>query len=562
MADNKTMHGPPRSTIGTRAKAMAVVLSEEFRVPFRLYEALEGRAIPLGDSDPMINAELNFSAEMVREIAQRGQNEVRWLGDGKYLLALVFFENQYPSLVALGMLVEVAGGPAMRQREQERLSKWARAVGDRIRLGRELAAHRLIEQEQAAQAARAWKSLLGLDEAIRLTRIHKHLDRSRRQVLQTAHQLLGGQTILWLSEHASEVVIQGDPLLAPIDCRHLGELLTRASANTGPHEPLVWNDDKAALWTARFPQVQNLLAVAIPGGQGKGWLVAINKTTGKSGPSAPLVGPERLVPFRKADAAVLIPFASLLNLQARTGAKIEELRDLLVGLTRSLTAAIDAKDSYTYGHSERVARIGVELARELGLSAEEINDVYLAGLLHDIGKIGVRDSLLTKEGPLTPEEFDHVKQHVVIGYNILAGLGPLHALLPGILYHHERIDGAGYPHGLRGEAIPLLARILAVADGYDAMSTTRPYRSNMSCAEVERQLQEGKDTQWDARVVDAFLRCRQKVHFIRQRGVGESLNRALAGILADEDSADPRSLGSGKRDEVLRPVAPSSHETS
>jgi HD-GYP domain-containing protein (c-di-GMP phosphodiesterase class II) len=559
MAEEPVLKEPPRSTIGTRAKAMAVVLSEEFRVPFRIFDAAAGRPLSAAEGETEATIELSFAPETIRELAQKGQNEVRWLGDGRYQLTLVFFENQQPSLVALGIIPELASHTALRQREQERLAKWLQAVADRIRLGKDLAAHRAVEQEQAAQAARAWKSLLGLDEAIRNTRIHKQVDRSRKQILQTAHQLLGSHTVMLLSEHAKEVVIQGDALLAPVDCRHLAELLTRSTTTAGSHDPVVWNEDKSALWTGRFPQINNLLAIAIPGTQAKGWLVALNKTAGRSELSPGGADSTRPVPFRKADAAVLIPFASLLNLQHRTAGRIEELRDLLVGLTRSLTAAIDAKDSYTYGHSERVARIAVELGRDLGLSADELNDIYLSGLLHDIGKIGIRDSVLTKAAPLTQEEYDHVKQHVTIGYNILAGLGPLHALLPGILYHHERYDGKGYPHGLSGEAIPFLARILAVADAYDAMSTCRPYRSSMSCAEVEKRLLDGKGTQWDARVIEAFERCRQQIHYIRQRGVGESLNRALAGILGQEDSSQGRALGAtGKRDDTVRSLSASS----
>ncbi len=204
---------------------------------------------------------------------------------------------------------------------------------------------------------------------------------------------------------------------------------------------------------------------------------------------------------------------------------------MLVGLTRSLTAALDAKDSYTYGHSERVARIALELGRELGLQGDELGDVYLAGLLHDVGKIGINDAILAKSEPLSPEEVEHLKQHVTIGYQILADLRPIRSLLPGVLYHHENYDGTGYPDGLAGEAIPQLARILAVADAYDSMSTARPHREAMPCRQVEEVLVQGADRQWDRRVVEAFLRCRHKVHMIRQRGVGDSLQIALDGAL-------------------------------
>jgi HD-GYP domain-containing protein (c-di-GMP phosphodiesterase class II) len=243
--------------------------------------------------------------------------------------------------------------------------------------------------------------------------------------------------------------------------------------------------------------------------------------------------------FRKSDAALLTPFVALLGLHVRASERHQELKDLLVGLTRSLTAALDAKDSYTYGHSERVARIAVELGRELGLQEDELGDIYLTGLLHDVGKIGVRDAVLTKRGPLTPEEFEHVKQHVTIGYAILSDLRPIRNLLPGVLYHHERVDGSGYPDGLAGDAIPLLARILAVADAYDAMSTTRPYREAIPCRKVEEILVQGAGTQWDKQVVDAFLRCRLRIHAIRQRGVGDSLREAIDGALRKDGSSNP-----------------------
>ena len=161
------------------------------------------------------------------------------------------------------------------------------------------------------------------------------------------------------------------------------------------------------------------------------------------------------------------------------------------------------------------------------------SDIGLAGLLHDVGKIGIRDGALRKAGgPLTPEEYEHIKQHVTIGYTILADLKPIQNLMPGVLYHHERWDGKGYPDGLAGEAIPFLARILAVADAYDAMCTNRAYRQALPIREVEERLTNcHAGAQWDAKVVEAFQRCRQKIHTIRQRGVGESLRVALDAAL-------------------------------
>ena len=278
-----------------------------------------------------------------------------------------------------------------------------------------------------------------------------------------------------------------------------------------------------------------------------GWVLALNKQRAARPAPRPVArrrtpvparrdepeagGGSSTLPFRRSDAALLLPFASLVGLQARGARRYMHIKDLLVGLTRSLTAAIDAKDAYTYGHSERVARAAVELGRELGLQEDELSDIYLTGLLHDIGKIGIRDEVLTKRGPLTDEEFKHIQQHVVIGHRILADLHAIEHLLPGVLYHHERYDGKGYPEGLKGDAIPLLARILAVADSFDAMSTSRPYRTAMPPDRVDEILREGSGTQWDALVIDAYVRCRDRLKSVRERGIGESLRNALDGAL-------------------------------
>src|SRR5262249_21822227 len=128
-------------------------------------------------------------------------------------------------------------------------------------------------------------------------------------------------------------------------------------------------------------------------------------------------------------------------------------------------------------------------------------------------------------------EFKHIQQHPVIGHRILAGLHAIAHLLPGVLYHHERYDGGGYPEGLSGDSIPLLARILAVADSFDAINTTRPYRAALSPERVDQILREGAGAQWDPLVIDAYFRCRDRLIAIRQRGLGESLRDALDGAI-------------------------------
>jgi len=157
----------------------------------------------------------------------------------------------------------------------------------------------------------------------------------------------------------------------------------------------------------------------------------------------------------------------------------EENRELFIGSIRMLAAAIDEKDPYTRGHSGRVAKYSMLIGQELGLSPEELDKLRIAALLHDVGKIGVEDRVLKKPGSLTPEEFGLMKQHTVKGANIMRPVSQLKEMLPGIELHHEHMDGRGYPYGLQGNQIPLMARIIGVADTLDAMTTNRPYQSAM-----------------------------------------------------------------------------------
>ncbi len=183
----------------------------------------------------------------------------------------------------------------------------------------------------------------------------------------------------------------------------------------------------------------------------------------------------------------------------------DDLADLLMGMLNSLISAIDAKDPYTCGHSERVAFISRRLAEVLGLSAAESQRVYLAGLLHDVGKIGVPDAILAKPGRLTAEEFGELKKHPEMGARILKDVSQIRDLLPGVLHHHERMDGKGYPRGLAGNGIPRLARILCLADSLDAMTTTRTYRTFLPPKVAIAELRRCAGTQFDPRMADALL---------------------------------------------------------
>ena len=172
----------------------------------------------------------------------------------------------------------------------------------------------------------------------------------------------------------------------------------------------------------------------------------------------------------------------------------------------ALANAIDAKDKYTHGHSTRVAILSKLIAEEAGLSDEECEQVYFAALLHDVGKIGVPDSIINKPGRLTDAEFEQIKLHPVLGNHILSSIKQSPYLSVGAHYHHERYDGRGYPEGLEGEAIPKIARIIAVADAYDAMTSTRSYRGALARQRVRDEIEAGVGTQFDSDYAAILLR--------------------------------------------------------
>jgi HD-GYP domain-containing protein (c-di-GMP phosphodiesterase class II) len=184
---------------------------------------------------------------------------------------------------------------------------------------------------------------------------------------------------------------------------------------------------------------------------------------------------------------------------------LHEQQAMFVGSLRAITAALDAKDSYTRGHSERVAFLAAELARAVGLSDDEVEQIHLAGLMHDVGKIGVPEAVLCKAGKLTAEEFDEIKKHPRMGYEILAGIPQLADVMPGVLWHHERWDGRGYPDGIAGEAIPPIARILALADTFDAMSSNRSYRPAMPRERVLAEIVNVAGAQFDPALAERFV---------------------------------------------------------
>ena len=183
----------------------------------------------------------------------------------------------------------------------------------------------------------------------------------------------------------------------------------------------------------------------------------------------------------------------------------EQIKTLTVEVMESLAHTIDAKDEYTRGHSTRVAKYSRMIAEKMGLSAKEQENVYYSGLLHDIGKIAVPDEIIKGEGDLSNAEYSMVMTHPSVGAEILSEIKSLPDMAVGARYHHERYDGKGYPEGLAGEKIPLLARIIAVADSYDAMTSNRSYRSYLPQNEAREEIARNRGTQFDPEIADIML---------------------------------------------------------
>ena len=315
--------------------------------------------------------------------------------------------------------------------------------------------------------------------------------------LQTCNDVIGvidvrgaGYVVTNADGQADAAAIYGEvELSADVSARLAGDLLARFAGNA---KPLLVND-LAADPTFHYlaPASRRFVAVAIQRQERLlGTLFCLDKRDRE---------------FTTQDSKLLNSIGNETAIYLENSALFADARGLMMGLLHALTSAVDAKDAYTCGHSQRVALFGREIAQQFGLPEQQCERVYMAGLLHDVGKIGVPEEVLRKPGKLTNDEFDLMKKHVDIGSHILKDLRQIEDLVPGVLHHHERYDGKGYPHNLAGHDIPQIARILCVADCFDAMTSNRTYRKALPVEVAMMEIRRCSGTQFDPLLADAFL---------------------------------------------------------
>ncbi len=528
---------------------LAALLRAGFGASFAILDGENGELVHASADQP--TRDWSLRAELCREVARRGRPELIEDEDPLVTLAVPIAVSEGRSRVAVATFVsrdvrpdeDLPAAAALGMRTEEALA-WALgqtpcAPATLLRTA-ELVLQKLTSDGRVRELEGESESLSDhlsqtYEEISLLHRLTQNLRISAGDE-DLAHIALG-----WLEEvlPASGLAVQllpfaevedalnrearTEPLLitygdCPLDNDRFTALVECTHAEKSSR-PVVVNHHVTGREDWPEPQIRQMIVVSLAEGENVfGWLAIFNHAKGEE--------------FGTIEASLISSVAVILGIHSGNLELYRQQSETLAGIVRALTSAIDAKDPYTCGHSDRVAQISVRLAEELGCDAKMLDEIYLSGLLHDIGKIGINDSVLRKPDKLSDDEYEHIKQHVEIGHKILNDLGKLEHVLPVILHHHESWDGGGYPAKLGSERIPMAARIVAVADSYDAMSSDRPYRKGMPEEKIHRILRGGSDQQWDPEVIDAFFRACDDIHEIAQGEQGEA-------------STDPDSAGCG-----------------
>jgi HD-GYP domain-containing protein (c-di-GMP phosphodiesterase class II) len=516
-------------TLSTELKSL---MERAYGMQFTILDAPTGTVLDAAVNQPA--RDWSLRADVCREVARLGQPEFIDDDDPFLTLALPLEDSEGSATIAVATFVtrrvaedEDLSRPAkaLGMRPSEAL-RWARAqspwtpeslkrISDLV-LDNARAKDRVVALQQEASSlsvnlASTYEEislLCRLTQNLRISESDENLSQVALQWMKDivpatslAIQLLPVPRCEKPSIHTARtqpvLVTEGD---CPVNLPQFFDLIAYLDPKT-LNAPILVDRSITGQPGWRWPKVRQMIAVALADGEHVfGWLAAFNHVEDRE--------------FGTVEAGLLSSVAAILGIHSGNIDVYRQQSELLAAIVRSLTSAIDAKDTYTCGHSDRVARIAVCLAEEMGCDRKTIETLYMAGQLHDIGKIGINDDVLQKAGRLSEDEYEHIKRHVEIGHHILHDLVKLEEVLPVVLHHHESWDGHGYPNKLDAEQIPLAARILAVADAFDAMSSDRPYRKCMPDDSVDRILQAGAGQQWDPNVVDAFFRIRDEIRRI------------------------------------------------
>lgn len=503
-ADRRTAPGCPQDA-ASAAAALCEELHRRFDLDFAVIE-LPSETTLAGNASPGVMAA--FRDEMATVVST---GKARLLRDSSSCAALFIPLGSFDLNADGGPAHWIAWAPCSHPaRDDRQIQQTAELFAEKLQAER--------EAESQRDEARRLSDHIGatFEEISLIYRLTRNLSISHKPAE------IGAQALEWLED-----VVQAEGFAIFYDSKYDADLLSRDDAqspifltrgdvpvsterfidllqlmgNRDLTRAVVQNHGIAEDTAGKFADVRQFVLAPLHEGERRfGWVAAFNQVLN--------------LEFGSGEAGLLASIGAILGMHCGNVDLYEQQAELFSGVVRAMSSAIDAKDPYTRGHSDRVARVAVRLAQELGCDETTIRTLYLAGLLHDVGKIGIDDNVLRKPGKLTDAEYEHIKAHVEIGYRILRGLKKMGHVLPIVLHHHESWDGKGYPFGLQGSNIPYLARIVAVADAYDAMSSDRPYRKGMEDDKLDAIFRAGAGKQWDPDVVDAFFRVRDDIRNI------------------------------------------------
>ena len=506
-------------------------LHEFFGTGFTIWNGLDGQRLGEGSDRP---DDPYYMAQLVQAVSRAGEPQFVVETDGVLVLAVPIQPDSDTSWVATAPFAMAtspvsSGTPELAQllgRSVEEVTDWfrsqnrwppdpllrmAKAVQEKLTADREV-------QRLQGEVDQVSQNLASTYEEISL--LYTVTQNLR---ISSTEEEIGQLTLEWLvdcipahgfaiqflprqddedsaykTRKRPELISNG---LCPLECDEFSELVAYLQLEASSR-PFVANHPVTGQSNWPVPSLRQLIVTPLSEGEHVfGWLAALNHRDDAE--------------FGTVEANLLNSVSALLGIHSSNRELYRQQSEMVANVVRALVSAIDAKDPYTSGHSDRVSRFAVRIALEMRCDPKLVNTIYMAGLLHDVGKIGIDDSVLRKAGRLTESEFAHIKQHPEMGFKILADIKQLGDVLPAVLHHHEQWDGRGYPHGLSGEDIPQIARIMAVADAYDAMTSDRPYRAGMPDEKVDDIFRDGTGDYWDPEVVAAYFRAKKDIEQIR-----------------------------------------------